>query len=123
MAATRPKRLEQNLAEVARAPFGTGTVEGSLQLTVELAVTTVEPFDGAWDRRAVAASCSWAETRSRSSGPASCRRGRHSPVLDQGGGLHGDDGDVAEARLPAADLGRGLEPSISGMWQSMSTAS
>ncbi len=39
--------LERNLAEVARALFGTGTVEGSLQLTVELAVATVEGCDAA----------------------------------------------------------------------------
>ncbi len=41
------EELERNLAEVARALFGTGTVDGSLQLTVELAVATVEGCDAA----------------------------------------------------------------------------
>jgi len=41
------EELERNLAEVARALFGTGSVEGSLQLTVELAVATVEGCDAA----------------------------------------------------------------------------
>lgn len=41
------EELERNLAEVARALFATGTVEGSLQLTVELAVATVEGCDAA----------------------------------------------------------------------------
>ena len=41
------EELERNLAEVARALFGAGTVEGSLQQTVELAVATVEGCDAA----------------------------------------------------------------------------
>jgi hypothetical protein len=39
--------LEQNLAEVARALFEPGTVAGTLQLTVDLAVATVEGCDAA----------------------------------------------------------------------------
>ena len=42
------EELEWNLAEVARAPCsGTRTVEGSLRLTVELAVAAVEGCDAA----------------------------------------------------------------------------
>jgi len=41
------EELERNPAEVARALFGTGTVAGSLQLTVDLAVATVEGCDAA----------------------------------------------------------------------------
>ncbi len=39
--------LEQNLAEVARALFESGTVQGTLQRTVELAVATVDGCDAA----------------------------------------------------------------------------
>jgi hypothetical protein len=39
--------LERNLSEVARALFVTGTVEGSLRLTIDLAVATIEGFDAA----------------------------------------------------------------------------
>ena len=39
--------LEQNLSEVARALFATGSVERSLQLTVDLAVATVDGCDAA----------------------------------------------------------------------------
>ncbi|MEO7573346.1 MAG: GAF and ANTAR domain-containing protein [Acidimicrobiales bacterium] len=39
--------IEQNLAEVARALFESGTVQGTLQLTVDLAVATVEGCDAA----------------------------------------------------------------------------
>lgn len=41
------EELEQNLVEVARALFAPGTVGGTLQLTVDLAVATVEGCDGA----------------------------------------------------------------------------
>ncbi|MEO6628724.1 MAG: GAF and ANTAR domain-containing protein [Aquihabitans sp.] len=41
------QELEQNLAEVARALFTPGTVAGTLQLTVDLAVATVEGCDAA----------------------------------------------------------------------------
>lgn len=41
------EEVERNLAEVARALFATGTVEGSLELTVELAVATVDGCDAA----------------------------------------------------------------------------
>ncbi len=39
--------LERNVSEVARALFATGTVEGTLRLTVELAAATVEGCDAA----------------------------------------------------------------------------
>jgi len=39
--------LEQNMSEVARALFATGSVERSLQLTVDLAVATVDGCDAA----------------------------------------------------------------------------
>jgi len=39
--------LEQNLAQVARALFATGTVEGALRVTVDLAVATIEGCDAA----------------------------------------------------------------------------
>lgn len=39
--------LEQNLAEVARALFESGTVQGTLRRTVELAVATVDGCDAA----------------------------------------------------------------------------
>jgi len=41
------EELEQNLAEVALALFATGSVERSLQLTVDLAVDTVDGCDAA----------------------------------------------------------------------------
>lgn len=41
------EELEQNLVEVARALFEPGTVAGTLQLTVDLAVATVEGCDAA----------------------------------------------------------------------------
>ncbi len=41
------EELEQNLAEVAQALFATGSVERSLQLTVDLAVDTVDGCDAA----------------------------------------------------------------------------
>lgn len=41
------EELEQNLGEVARALFAPGTVAGTLQLTVDLAVATVEGCDAA----------------------------------------------------------------------------
>ena len=39
--------LERNLSEVARALFATGSVDGSLQLTVRLAVVTIDGCDAA----------------------------------------------------------------------------
>lgn len=39
--------VERNLSEVARALFATGTVEGSLRLTIDLAVATIEGCDAA----------------------------------------------------------------------------
>ncbi len=41
------EELEQNLADVALALFATGSVERSLQLTVDLAVATVDGCDAA----------------------------------------------------------------------------
>ncbi|MEO7555194.1 MAG: GAF domain-containing protein, partial [Acidimicrobiales bacterium] len=39
--------LERNLSAVARALFATGTVEGTLERTIELAVATIDGCDAA----------------------------------------------------------------------------
>ncbi len=41
------EELEQNLGQLARSLFEPGTVSGTLQLTVDLAVATVEGCDAA----------------------------------------------------------------------------
>lgn len=111
--------LEGNVSDVARALFATGTVEGTLQRTVELAVATVEGCDAAGvfvlrDQRVVTAAASAPIVVQLDEMQVATEEGPCLDAIAQGGTMHAADlaDDPRWPRFGAAAVAMGIRSAL-----------